>query len=209
MPWEKESMLVLVKATPNWSTSSRGYTICTAGINENGEWRRLYPMLWRTIRDNDIKVWDRITVETEKPEKDARNESRRIRSESVENHGCVIQDREERREYLKKIADASIPNAAKEKRTLSLIKPILFGFSIEKREEQITKPLFMEGFSRKDHTTVSECTISSSVVKKVAICVLKLASFTRWNVLTSVRTSFTENMMMRKWQEKKLVTCAL
>jgi hypothetical protein len=50
---------------------------------------------------------------------------------------------------LKKIADASIPNAAKEKRTLSLIKPILFGFSIEKREEQINQATLYGGVFKK------------------------------------------------------------
>jgi len=83
--WTKESILVLVKATPNWSSSLGQYTICTAGINNDGEWRRLYPMTWRTIKDNDIKVWDLIKVETADPDKDSRPESRKIKNDSVEN----------------------------------------------------------------------------------------------------------------------------
>jgi hypothetical protein len=135
MSWNKESVIVLVKATPNWSTSEKRYTICTAGINENGEWLRLYPMFWKTIKDVDIKVWDRIEVETTQPEKDGRPESRKIKNDTVKNLGCAIEERENRREFLSKLTAPSIPDAAMEKRTLALIKPILFGFEFEKKDE--------------------------------------------------------------------------
>jgi hypothetical protein len=133
MSWKKESVIVLVKATPNWSTTSRRYTICTAGINKDGEWRRLYPMFWQTIKNQDIKVWDEISFEASTPEKDSRPESRKIRNESVKNLGCAIKDREERREFLARLTDRCIPDAAKERKTLSLVKPILFGLTIDKK----------------------------------------------------------------------------
>ncbi|MGA2310443.1 MAG: hypothetical protein ABSG57_12970 [Candidatus Bathyarchaeia archaeon] len=126
----------MVKATPNWSVHLKRYTVCTAGISENNEWRRLYPMEWSTIRDKGIKVWDKIKVSTSKPEKDPRPESRKIDNESVENCGCAIKDREERREFLNAYTDTLIPDATKTKKTLSIIKPILFGFSVEKENER-------------------------------------------------------------------------
>lgn len=126
----------MVKATPNWSEHLKRYIICTAGINENGEWRRLYPMEWSTIREKDIKVWDRITVRTTKPERDPRPESRKIDNKSVVNCGCTIKEREKRREFLNNHMDVFLPDATKTRRTLSIIKPILFGFSVEKEDEQ-------------------------------------------------------------------------
>jgi len=132
---------VLVKATPNWSNHLKRYTVCTAGINENDEWRRLYPMKWSTIRDRGIKVWDKIRVRTSKPERDPRPESRKIDNTSVENCGCAIKDREERRKFINAHTDAFIPDAIKTKRTLAIIKPILFGFSVNEaheRSEQVT-----------------------------------------------------------------------
>jgi len=145
MIWQKESVLILVKATPNWSSSLGQYTICTAGINGDGEWRRLYPMTWRTIKNNDIKLWDLIEVETTEPDKDQRPESRKIRDISVKNLGCAIKDREKRRKYLKRVTEAHLPDAAKEKKTLAIIKPILFGFSIEKSEEKINQATLYGG----------------------------------------------------------------
>lgn len=124
--------MVLVKATPNWSTTSGRYTICTAGVNKNGEWRRLYPMFWQTIKSQSIKVWDEISFDSSEPEKDARQESRKIRNESVKNLGCAIENREERRDFLRKLEDEYLPDATRKDKTLSLVKPILFGFSVGK-----------------------------------------------------------------------------
>lgn len=149
MSWEKESILVLVKATPIWSTTSGRYTICTAGISEDGGWRRLYPVFWKTIKNNNIKVWDLISVETKKPTKDHRPESRKIKNETAKNLGCAIREREKRRKYLNELTDPQLPNATKEGKTLSIIKPVLFGFSIEKREKQVDQATLYEGVFKK------------------------------------------------------------
>lgn len=152
MSWRKESILVLVKATPIWSTNSKRYVICTAGVSEDGEWRRLYPMYWKTIKNNNIKVWDLIQVETKKPERDPRPESRKIQNESAKNLGCAISDREKRRRYLNELTDSKLPDAAEERKTLSLIKPVLFGFSIEKREEPVDQATLYGGvFDRRPY----------------------------------------------------------
>lgn len=149
MSWEKESILVLVKATPNWSTKYRRYVICTAGMSEDGGWRRLFPMSWNAIRKNNIKVWDLIQVETASPTGDPRPESRKIRNESVKNMGCLIRDREERRNYLCKITDAFLEDPMKQKRTMALIKPLILGFDIEKREEAIDQATLYGGIFKK------------------------------------------------------------
>jgi hypothetical protein len=149
MTWERESIMVLVKATPNWSTTSGRYTICTAGVNKNGELRRLYPMFWQTIKSQGIKVWDEISFDASEPEKDSRPESRKIKNESVRNLGCAIEDREERRDFLRKLEDAHLPDATKRKKTLSLVRPILFGFSVDKREETINQATLYGGIFRK------------------------------------------------------------
>jgi len=149
MVWNKESVLVLVKATPNWSDSLKRYTICTAGINEDGEWRRLYPMFWKTIKSKGIKTWDLISVETQKPARDKRPESCKVRNETITNLGCVIKDREERRSYLNKHTEHQLPNASRERRTLCMIKPTLFSFSIQKREEKVDQATLYKGVFKK------------------------------------------------------------
>jgi len=155
VPWKKESVLVLVKATPNWSKKHRKYVICTAGIAQDGGWRRLYPMSWNAIRKHNISVWDLIQVETTKPTGDPRPESRKIQNESVQNMGCAIRDREEKRSYLQKITDACLEDPMKEKRTMALIKPQIFGFDIEKREEAIDQAtLYGEVFRERPYADV-------------------------------------------------------
>lgn len=144
MSTEEETVLVLVKATPNWSDHLKRYTICTAGINENNEWRRLYPLQWSTIRDKDIKLWDKIKVSTSQPEKDPRPESRKIDDKTIVNLGCGIKDREGRRKFLVSHIDLFLPDATKTKRTLAIIKPTLFGFSIEKSDDE-SKQVTLDG----------------------------------------------------------------
>lgn len=107
-------------------------------------------MEWSTIRDKDIRVWDNIKVQTTKPDKDPRPESRKIDNKTVVNCGCTIEDREERREFLNAHTDPFLPNATSTKRTLSLIKPLLFGFEVEKEEEQ-GKQVTLNGDTFKVH----------------------------------------------------------
>jgi len=59
--------------------------------------------------------------------------------------GCAIKDREERRNYLRKIVDTSLDEPIKEKRTMAVIKPLILGFNIEKREETIDQSTLYGG----------------------------------------------------------------
>ena len=87
MTWEKKRVLVTVKAAPEPS-SKHGDCICTAGITDQGEWIRLYPIpmnLFRTGRG--FKKFDWIEVECKKAseeEKLGRKESYKIRAESLQ-----------------------------------------------------------------------------------------------------------------------------
>lgn len=136
MPWEKEQVLVLVKAAPNWSRKYKEYEICTAGISEDGEWRRLYPFPEEVMLKQDIHVWDLIEVETTEPKADPRPESRKIRAESIEKIGR-INNRNERRDLLDGIAETSLNIPIEEKRTMTLVKPIIENFHIKKKVPEI------------------------------------------------------------------------
>lgn len=78
---EKEKVLVLVKTYP---TISAKYveTVCTAGITETGEWRRLYPIPFRGMEAGEqYKKYQWITCSTYKTKSDPRLESRHIEGE--------------------------------------------------------------------------------------------------------------------------------
>lgn len=134
MGWEKETIAVLVEAAPTWS-KKYGYLICTAGLNEKGEWRRLYPMPLDIVLSK-IRRWDLIEVETTKPEHDARKESRKINPDLIIHRGKSLIDREEKRSFLNNLSEKSLDSAQTEKRTLTMIKPEVLDFYIEERKEE-------------------------------------------------------------------------
>lgn len=85
MTWEKKRVLVTVKAYPEISTK-HGQVVCTAGITDEGEWIRLYPMPYTLFVGIDkIQRYDRIEVECQKAtdEKLGRKESHKVRDGSV------------------------------------------------------------------------------------------------------------------------------
>jgi hypothetical protein len=85
LTWEKKRVLVTVKAYPEKS-KKHGTVVCTAGITDNGDWIRLYPMPFSTfLGPGKIQRYDWIEAECEKvtDEKLKRKESYRVRDGSV------------------------------------------------------------------------------------------------------------------------------
>lgn len=85
MSWQKKRVLVTVKAYPERS-QKHGFVVCTAGLTEDGEWIRLYPIPYRFYSGRDkVKKYDWIEVECKKTkEKLNRKESYRIRADSMQ-----------------------------------------------------------------------------------------------------------------------------
>ena len=74
----KEKIFILVKTYP---TFSKKYSelVCTAGINEKGEWRRLYPIPFRELKELDrYKKYQWIEVTIQKASDDPRPESYKL-----------------------------------------------------------------------------------------------------------------------------------
>jgi hypothetical protein len=135
LAWEKESILVLVKAAPNWSAKYKKYEICTAGISETEGWRRLYPFPETLIIKEHVRLWDIIEVKTIKPTDDSRIESRKIKEGSVQVIDR-IEGRKERRKIINGLVEQSLDSALREKRSLALIEPHIEGFKIEKGKKE-------------------------------------------------------------------------
>jgi hypothetical protein len=83
LEFHNEDIMILAKTKPTPSKNN-GALICTAGINSNGEWRRLYPIRWDTFfRKNNLvkfRKWDIINVPIIKSDNDSRKSSYKIRS---------------------------------------------------------------------------------------------------------------------------------
>jgi len=138
MSWDKESVLVLVEAAPTWSDRHGSYLVCTAGVNENGEWRRLYPMPLESLRGK-IHRWDWITVKTTKPDRDPRSESRKIDPCSMVVHEPTLTDRENRRDFLDNLSEDSLDVPTADRRSIALVKPRILGFDVVERETEVAQ----------------------------------------------------------------------
>lgn len=92
---EKKRVLILVKAEPAPS-KKYGSTVCTAGITEDGEFIRLYPIPFNLFCDKERKFskYDWIECECEKAElgEDAREESYKVKADSIHVVGHVDTD---------------------------------------------------------------------------------------------------------------------
>lgn len=74
----KEKVLILVKTYPTYSKKNFEL-VCTAGINENGEWRRIYPIPFRELSDIEkYKKYQWVEVDIEKNTSDPRPESYKL-----------------------------------------------------------------------------------------------------------------------------------
>ena len=73
--YTRERILITVKTYP---TLSKKYAelVCTAGVNEAGEWRRIYPVPFRQLNsDKKYKKYQWIEVDLKKAPRDRRPES--------------------------------------------------------------------------------------------------------------------------------------
>ena len=76
--------IIIVKASPQVG-KKHGETVCCAGVNDKGEWVRLYPVTFRTLNQaSQFRRWDRIRFRWQKPKDDPRPESLRVDHQSIE-----------------------------------------------------------------------------------------------------------------------------
>lgn len=74
----REELLILTKTYPFPSAKYRE-TSCVAALNQDGQLRRLYPIPFRLLDDNQqFRRWEWITAVTSTPKGDNRPESRRL-----------------------------------------------------------------------------------------------------------------------------------
>ena len=80
-------MLITVRTYPDPS-EKYDETVCTAGITDNGEWRRLYPVPLRYLDyEKQYRTWSIVRLHTQPNATDNRPESRRPVVDSLEVEG--------------------------------------------------------------------------------------------------------------------------
>ncbi|MEW6518290.1 MAG: hypothetical protein AB1461_02640 [Thermodesulfobacteriota bacterium] len=102
-----EKILITVKTYPTLSTKY-AELVCTAGVTENGEWRRLYPIRFRQLYDGKkYRKYQWVEAEIEKSTNDRRPESYKIIANSLNPIGNPLPTdkfwRARREAFLKKV----------------------------------------------------------------------------------------------------------
>lgn len=130
-----ERILITVKTYP---TLSRKYAelVCTAGVTENGEWRRLYPVRFRQLySENKYRKYQWVEVELEKSGSDGRPESYKIVSNSLNAVGTPLPTdnswRARREAFLNKVEihedfELLIERAHRNELSLAVFRPSRF-----------------------------------------------------------------------------------
>lgn len=125
-----------MKALPQRS-SKHGETVCCAGVTPEGQFKRLYPIRFRHLKEAaTFKRWDYVDFKYGRPPHDQRRESCRVFEDSI-----VVgkeMPKSERAKILNPLVLSSITSAAERGDSLALIRPINPRFVYKRKtEEQI------------------------------------------------------------------------
>jgi len=130
-----EKILITVKTYP---TLSKKYAelVCTAGVTENGEWRRLYPVRFRQLYDEKkYSKYQWVEAEIEKSTSDSRPESYKIKANSLNPIGSPLPTenfwRARREAFVEKVEvfdnlESLIKKAHRNKLSLAIFQPSRF-----------------------------------------------------------------------------------
>lgn len=138
-------MLVLAKAYPEYS-KKYNYTICTVGITENGDWRRIYPIPFDIYLKSKYskRNWIEYKINND-GNRDLRKESRKIDVDSIEIVGEeeIESVRSKLRGRLTTLEELS-NNYKKDKTSLGVIRPRLDNFELRDRDLDKSKRDFLK-----------------------------------------------------------------
>lgn len=113
---------ILVKASPQPS-KKHNETVCCAGIDERGMWKRLFPIRFRHLSDDKaFKRWNIVQCNHTRPSSDRRSESCRVHEESIQVIGKVSKDHE-KTNIVENCILSSEKEAISKGASLALIRP--------------------------------------------------------------------------------------
>ncbi len=115
-------VFILVKALPRPS-NKHSETVCCAGIDAYGQFRRLYPVRFRQLKEgSSFKRWDEVEFGYRRPTTDTRSESCHVFEDTIRLTGSVLK-RSERAKVLHPLVVGSANVLADTKRSLGIVQP--------------------------------------------------------------------------------------
>lgn len=118
----KSRVTILVKASPQPS-KRHSETVCCAGLQEDGSWKRLFPIRFRHLSDDKaFKRWSIVDFDYHTPKDDRRSESCRVHEESIKITGAV-KSTKEKSSLVDRAVLGSEKEASAKGHSLALIRP--------------------------------------------------------------------------------------
>ena len=117
--WEKELIKILIMSTPEKSRTY-GQLVCTAGITDTNEWRRLWSITPKLKRKYKLHRWDIIEVKT-RVTKNHREETRKINNTSIKKVGIV--PKKKRKDIIIKLTKESLQDIINDGSSIGILKP--------------------------------------------------------------------------------------
>lgn len=130
---QSSRVAILVKALPQPS-KTYGETVCCAGVTAGREWKRLFPVRFRHLKENVFSRWDWVKFDYHRPSRDARVESCHVHEESVVVEGSL--PRRERLTLLSPLVLGSALEATSQGKSLALIRPKNTYFRVKPKSVQ-------------------------------------------------------------------------
>jgi hypothetical protein len=126
-----EEVVIVVKAVPQPS-QRYGETVCCAGITRQGEWRRLYPIRFRRLKDHSFSRWQWVRCRMARRTTDTRRESRRVDEDSIQ--PLSVLRSQERPRFVQPLIRGSVAQATAEGASLTFLRPYESQFSWSRRK---------------------------------------------------------------------------
>lgn len=128
---------ILIKAVPR-ASKKYGETVCCAGVTEDGNWKRLYPVRFRQLTgQSQFGRWDWVSFRYRRPTDDTRAESCHVYEDTIIVGGAVAPDR--RPEFLDRLIVGSAKAAAGKGQSLGLIRPRNTRFIFKRKKDAIVQ----------------------------------------------------------------------
>lgn len=133
---KEDECTVLVKAIPH---ASNNYfeTVCCAGVGKDLKWRRLYPVAFRTLTENQkFGRWSKISYKYKEPDKDKRLESQKVDHREIKVIWKITKD-QDKLNILNNIIRSSCKQAMSNKETLTVVRPEIIDFKYKKKKDSV------------------------------------------------------------------------
>lgn len=171
-PWLTQKILVIAKAYPEVS-SKDGEIVCTAGMTENGKWRRIFPVPFRDLEQkNKFEKWQWISAKMAK-HSDPRPESYKIQPDSIQvlNKLDSVKDLDTRKRLILPGVFKSLKDIEKKGFTLGAFKPrevrdLIITPSTKKRTIKQEAKLLQPSLFTKDKSILKDKTFDFTYILK-------------------------------------------